>query len=205
METRASHTGQSTELAKRELHSPEEGLRVDVLDVVFDGRGPRLRLRVGADAAFDCPKLLLVVRSAGRVVGHKYVQPKYESPFGMNPFYTWCEATVSVRLQDISRTDGIRFELYDGDTALEEAGTGEGTSSQTYFLDDLADIARESQEEKTEEGGVIGSTIDETVSSAMEPVVKWGVSLTGLYLIVDNRELVSDLFRDLFTTNSTGA
>jgi hypothetical protein len=63
-------------------------------------------------------------------------------------------------------------------------------------------VARREQE--TDSGdGLIEGTVENTVQSAVGPVLKWGGGLVGLYLVLDNRELVSDLFRDLVTTEES--
>ena len=191
------------DLGKRELYAPEQDLRVDVRGVTFDDRGARLRLKLFSDGFLSCPKHLLVVRSSGgQVLGYRYVQTEGYSVLGLKSGLVPCTAEVSLRIQPASRQTGIRFEVYPGDVA-EEVATGnasgaDGARSQTYFLDDLANVARRNREEAEEAGPV-----ESAVSAAVSPVLKWGTGLVGLYLVLDNRELISDLARDLFTTEQT--
>jgi len=205
MQTLSSHTGARLadgrpDLGKRELYEPEEDLRVDVLGVTFDDRGALLRLKVFSDAFFSCPQHLLLVRSSGgQVLGFRYLQTEGTSFLGLKSGLVPCTAEVDLRIQPASRQTGIQFELYPGDVSEEAATSGSagGIVSPTYFLDDLADVARRTAKESEEAG-----PIESAVGAAVSPLIKWGGGLFGLFLLIDNRGLVSDLARDLFTTES---
>jgi hypothetical protein len=165
-----------------------------------------MRVKVWSDGFFSCPKHLLVVRSSGgEVLGHRYVQTEGYSVMGLKSGLVPCTADASVRLTGVSRKTGVQFALYAGETSIDAVRKGTAASlaaSQTYFLDDLAEVARREQE--TDSGdGLIEGTVENTVQSAVGPVLKWGGGLVGLYLVLDNRELVSDLFRDLVTTEES--
>jgi len=195
MEAHASHSS-STELARQELNAPDEGLRVDVLGVSFDDRGAVLSVKVFAEGFFSCPEQLLVVRSGSTVLGHRYVQTEGYSVLGLKSGLVPCTARTDIRV-DAGSDASIRFELYDGDVSVDavESGTADGVVSQSYFLDDLADIA----ERTSASGG--GGPIQSAISSSVTPIVKGGLSLAGVYLVVDNLGLISDLTRGLLTSD----
>lgn len=205
IETKGSHSSSTTGLAKRELNAPKKNLRVDVKGLTFDDRGARMRVKVWSDGFFSCPKHLLVVHSSGgEVLGHRYVQTEGYSFLGLKSGIVPCTAEASVRLTGASRTTGVQFALYSGDTSVDAVREGTVDSlagSQTYFLDDLADVARRDRSDE-QEGSIVGGSVESTVQSAVQPVIKWGGGLVALYMLVDNREIISDLFRDLVTTES---
>jgi hypothetical protein len=194
MEAHASHSG-STELARQELNAPDEGLRVDVLGVSFDDQGALLSVKVFAEEFFSCPEQLLVVRSGSTVLGHRYVQTEGYSVFGLKSGLVPCTATTDIRI-DAGSDSSIQFELYDGDVSVDavESGTADGVVSQSYFLDDLADVAERTSQSKT-------GPIQSAISSSVTPIVKGGLSLAGVYLVVDNLGLISDLTRGLLTSD----
>jgi hypothetical protein len=202
----AARHSTSSGLAERELYAPGEDLRIDVRSVGLEGPGVRLSLKVWGDGFLSCPmKLVVVRRGDGTVLGHKYVQTEGYSVMGLKSGLVPCTATIDLRVQPASRETALRFELYEGDVSIESVRQSEieGVKSPSYLVSDLADIAEQS--EPKDEGSFVGSTVDSAIGSTVRPIIKWGTGLMGMYLVVDNREMISDIVRDLFTTNGADA
>jgi hypothetical protein len=156
--------------------------RLDVVGVEFDDAGALLTVEVGTDALLGCPEeATVIVRSqGGEELTRRAVPLETDYPFfGLVSIEAQCAGRGQVRIPGFGPDGRVSFDVaFSGDVAA---------SGGLHRLGDLADAPA-----PTPDPGP-GNPIEGAVSSTVQPILRGGALLGGLYLAWDNIGAISDL------------
>ncbi len=198
MHTAPSHSGLGAGLGAKEIYDPGKNLRLDVLDVAFTSRGTEITVEFFTNAAFYCPDQLVVVRDAltDEILAHQYFEPEGYYAFGfIKSGVIPCRETGVLVLPHASTGRSIVFEMYPGDTSIDEARRREApyVQSQSFRLEGL----RTRAERERDRPGPVEEQIQSALSGTLGPVLRYAGLGLGLYVAWQNRAAISNAIGNL--------